>query len=78
MVAQQFAMLAQAAKQGAVVAIVSPDDGLYATASIWEARLESELWQSEVFRTVGDAEVWIRAKLRENFGVMCESLGLPA
>jgi len=73
---QQFAMLSQAAKQGAVIAIVAPDDRLYATANIWEARLESEMWQSEVFRSTSDAKMWIREKLKQNFGVVRESLEL--
>ena len=76
-IAQQFSMLARTARQGAVVAIVAQDESILGAARIWEARLESEFWQSEVFSTVRDAEMWILEMLKKNFGVRRESLELP-
>ena len=76
-IAQQFSMLARTARQGSVVAIVAQDESVLGAARIWEARLESEFWQSEVFSTVSDAEMWILEMLKKNFGVRRETLDLP-
>lgn len=47
----------------AVVALVAEKDLMFGLARVWDAYVERLSWETEVFRSVGDAESWIRERI---------------
>ena len=53
----------------AVVAIVAKHELLYGLAKMWEILSNKTNWEKMVFRNREDAEVWIRTRVKEKYGI---------
>lgn len=43
------------------IAVVAPRDAVYGVVRMWEGRSLASEWQTRVFRTLPEAEAWLRA-----------------
>jgi hypothetical protein len=68
-VVTQNATIAANAVPGVLLAVASPRDHGYALTRMWEALVERVGWETMTFRSVADAESWIRTRLRQKFGI---------
>jgi len=53
----------------AIVAVVAPSTLGYSLASVWEMKVSEVGWVTKIFKTKEEAEVWIRAKMKDQFDI---------
>ena len=68
-VVTQNATIAANAVPGVLLAVASPRDHGYALSRMWGALVERVGWETMTFRSVADAESWIRTRLKQKFGI---------
>jgi hypothetical protein len=68
-VVTQNATIAANAVPGVLLAVASPRDHGFALSRMWEALVERVGWETMTFRSVADAESWIRTRLKQKFGI---------
>jgi hypothetical protein len=49
--------------------VASPRDHGYGLARMWEALVEWVGWETMAFRSLTEAEDWIRRRVKEKFGI---------
>src|SRR5215469_8259748 len=73
-VVTQNAEIAAKAIPGVILAVASPKDHGYGLSRMWEALVERVGWETMTFRSVADAEHWIRRTVQEKFAIDLLSL----
>ena len=68
-VVTQNADIAAKAVPGVLLAVASPRDHGYGLARMWEALVERVGWETMTFRSLAEAEDWIRRRVKEKFGI---------
>jgi len=68
-VVTQNAEIAAKGIPGVILAVASPKDHGYGLSRMWEALVERVGWETMTFRSVADAENWIRRRVKEKFGI---------
>lgn len=68
-VVTQNANIAANAVPGVLLAVASPRDHGYGLARMWEALVERVGWETMTFRSLTEAEDWIRRRVKEKFGI---------
>jgi hypothetical protein len=68
-VVTQNATIAANAVPGALLAVASPRDHGYTLSRMWGALVERVGWETMTFRSVADAESWVRTRLKQKFGI---------
>jgi hypothetical protein len=68
-VVTQNATIAANAVPGVLLAVASPRDHGYALSRMWGALVERVGWETMTFRSVADAESWVRTRLKQKFGI---------
>jgi hypothetical protein len=52
-----------------VVAIVAGKDVIFGLSRMWEAYMGGAGWETHVYRSRKEAETWIKARVKEKFGI---------
>ena len=68
-VVTQNANIASNAVPGVLLAVASPRDHGFALSRMWEALVERVGWKTMTFRSLAEAEDWIRTRLQQKFGI---------
>ncbi|HEY6369346.1 MAG TPA: hypothetical protein VIX37_02110 [Candidatus Sulfotelmatobacter sp.] len=68
-VVTQNATIAANAVPGVLLAVASPRDHGYALSRMWEALVERVGWETMTFRSIAEAETWIRTRLKQKFDI---------
>lgn len=68
-VVEQNKRIAAAAPEGALLAVASPKDLGFGLARVWEALVEEVGWETMTFRSRSEAEVWVKLRLFQKFGI---------
>ena len=59
----------------AVVANVAEKDIAFGLSRMWEILIDETNWEVMVFRKRGDAEAWIKEKVKEKYGIVDLTFG---
>jgi len=60
---------AQKSTQDRVVAVAARIDIVYGLARVWEANIDSYVWERTIVRSRDEADIWVIQKVKEKFGV---------
>ena len=52
-----------------VVAIAARKDIVFGLSRMWQTLVDSTTWETKVFRTVDEAKVWIKERVKAKFGI---------
>jgi hypothetical protein len=58
-----------------VVAVVAAQELLFGLSRMWEMLADETGWESMICRDRGDAEAWIKKRVKEKFGIKAVKFG---
>jgi hypothetical protein len=63
----QDRQIASYAVSGLLVAVVAERNVVFAIARMWEAFIEGIGWETKIFPSMAEAQVWVRVRVKEKF-----------
>jgi hypothetical protein len=52
---------------GLLVGVVAERNVVFAIARMWEAFIEGIGWETKIFPSMAEAQVWVRVRVKEKF-----------
>jgi hypothetical protein len=52
-----------------IITIVTEESSAYGISLIWKAYMDETNWESKIFRSLPEAEAWMKKRVKEKFGI---------